>query len=72
MPAGFAREKAQHGDRQMRDEILELRNIETAPQETLLDAHNNIKAFLAEADAKLGELNEIRGNFEWRKKSDGS
>ena len=54
----------------LRDEILGLRDIETAPQETLLDAHNNIRRLLAEADAKPDEPNEIRDHFAWRQQSD--
>jgi hypothetical protein len=51
------------------DEILGLRNIETAPQEMLQDAHNNIRRVLAEADAKPGEPIELRDDLAWREQS---
>ncbi len=54
----------------MCDEILELRNLETAPQQTLLEAHECIRRILAEADARAEERNEIRADLVWRKQSD--
>ena len=61
----------QHGadDGRMTDKILGLRNIETLPQKTLLDAHNYIKRLVAEADAKPGERNELRNDLTWREQS---
>lgn len=54
MPGGLSARAQREGEgMQMRDEILGLRNIETAPQEVLLAAHNNIRRLLA--DAKLGD-----------------
>ena len=54
----------------MQDEILGLRNIEAAPQEVLLAAHNNIRRLLA--DAKLGDLrrNPLSGAIQRDRESD--
>ena len=54
----------------MRGDILHLRNLETASQETLLEAHESIRRILAEADARADEHNPIRGSSAWREQSD--
>lgn len=54
----------------MRGDILHHRNLETASQETLLEAHESIGRILAEADARADEHNPIRGSSAWREQSD--
>ncbi len=59
-----------NGGFKIRGDILQLRNLETASQETLLEAHESIRRILAEADARADEHNPIRGSSAWREQSD--